>query len=475
MKYKLPFFYDYVLPNTVMPNALAPEMGVVNYIHTMYSNRLKTESFFDEDLDLEKNPMERMFGNSFGHWPNSVRMNGSHIRSRCFDNRVDIYENSVYFGKQQQHRDGFQRYIYPIKVTPHFNKFIGVDFVGSKLNGEYFWKHISAEVLQDLRERKAIVFLDWVNENFIEQTEFADFHNGLKYSGIPKEQIVLAINSFNAQEVYESWFAPEQRQLEVRSFPFLLCNMSWHYAVHSDRRMTEQSFYESKNRIRKHYFVFPNRRARDHRVAMLHKLATDGLLEKGDWSFLDKIPIDHGTAVSRNLNVNRDHDKINKLHEQLPHSLEAEEGSHFLSVSGWGDMHSKPSESSYFYLASETYTHGVYKSFTEKVFKPLANFQPLLFMAFPGALVELRKLGFKSFSPFINESYDEEHDLSKRLHMIAAEVNRLCSMSKEEIHTWYWSMEDILIHNHRHLMEIYKNEPISLKFMQELHQRVTQW
>jgi hypothetical protein len=59
--------------------------------------------------------------------------------------------------------------------------------------------------------------------------------------------------------------------------------------------------------------------------------------------------------------------------------------------------------------------------------------------------------------------------------MIAAEVDRLCSMSKEEIHNWYWSMEDILVHNHRHLMEIYKNEPISLKFIEELHQRVTQW
>jgi hypothetical protein len=458
-----------------MPNALAPEMGVVNYIHTMYSNRLKTESFFDEDLDLEKNPMERMFGKSYGHWPNSVRMNGSHVRAPCFHSRLDIYENSVYFGKQTQHADGFQRYVYPIKVTPHFNKFTGFDQVGSKLNGEYFWKHISAEVLQDLRERKAIVFLDWVNENFIENSEYKELHHGLKYSGIPKEQIILAVNSFNAQQVYESWFTPEERQLQVRSFPFLLCNMSWHYAANPDRRMTEQSFNASRDQIRKHCFVFPNRRARDHRVAMLHKLAADDLLDKGDWSFLDQMTVDHGTSVSRNLNIVLDQERTDKLYQQLPHSLETEPDSKYLTVSGWGDMHSKQSENSYLYIASETYVHGEYRSFTEKVFKPLANFQPFLFIAFPGALEQLKRLGFKTFAPFIDESYDRETDLSRRIHMIAAEVARICAMSKEELHNWYWSMEDTLIYNHRHLLEIYKNEPMTLGVIQELHQKVTSW
>jgi hypothetical protein len=31
-------------------------------------------------------------------------------------------------------------------------------------------------------------------------------------------------------------------------------------------------------------------------------------------------------------------------------------------------------------------------------------------------------------------------------------------MSKEEMHEWYWGMEEILIHNHTHFLEIWKNE-----------------
>jgi hypothetical protein len=30
-------------------------------------------------------------------------------------------------------------------------------------------------------------------------------------------------------------------------------------------------------------------------------------------------------------------------------------------------------------------------------------------------------------------------------------------MTKEEIHNWYWSMEEILIHNHNHHLSIHKN------------------
>ena len=78
----LPFFYDYVFPNVILPNALPPEMGVVNYMHTLYSNRLDTESFFDQDLELELNPMQRMFGNTFGDWPNSIRNGGSFLMQK---------------------------------------------------------------------------------------------------------------------------------------------------------------------------------------------------------------------------------------------------------------------------------------------------------------------------------------------------------------------------------------------------------
>ena len=59
--------------------------------------------------------------------------------------------------------------------------------------------------------------------------------------------------------------------------------------------------------------------------------------------------------------------------------------------------------------------------------------------------------GFKTFRPWIDESYDEEENHEKRLMMIVEEVKRLCQ-SKKDIHKMYYEMKDVLIHNKKHLL-----------------------
>jgi hypothetical protein len=408
---KLPLFYDFVLPSAPLPNALPPELGIVNYIHALHSNKLQSESYFDQDLEKEVNPMNQLFGNSLGHWPSSVLMGGTYLSSPCYQDILQLNFDSVYFGKRYTNK-----YIYPIKVTLHFDKFTGVDRMGSKLNGEYFWKHISPEVLKDVYSGRAIIFLDWANENFITKEEFINLHTCLASSGIPKEQIILTVNSFNAQEVYESWFTPEQRQLEVKNFPHIMTHMSHTYASRPSTYLDIEGFLKTRSTLRKNNFVFPSRRARPHRIAMLHKMATDGLLDRGDWSFLDAMTSDNGYFESTQIfDINRD--VINDLHKIIPHSLDSEPYKAFLNTSGWGDLSGNMHKHSYLYIASETYVQGEYKSLTEKVFKPLANLQPFIFIAFPGALAQLQKLGFKTFSPFIDETYDSEQDYKTRMQM----------------------------------------------------------
>jgi hypothetical protein len=113
-----------------------------------------------------------------------------------------------------------------------------------------------------------------------------------------------------------------------------------------------------------------------------------------------------------------------------------------------------------------------YKFVTEKVFKPLVHFQPFLFLSYPGALKELQALGFRTFHPYIDESYDTEPDEVVRFNLIYKEIARLCSMSKEELHSWYWSMEDILVHNHWHSLTLHNNEPYALKALKYLQDKL---
>jgi len=468
MKYTLPFFYDYIFANVILPNAMPPEMGVVNYLHTMFSNRLKQQSYFDERFDDENSPWRLMFGHKLGHMPSTLWNNGSYLRMPCFNKLVTIEEDAVYFGKQKR-----AKYIYPIKITLHFEKFTGTDDVGSRLNGEYFWKHISEETLQDVKNKNAMIFIDWSNENFIEHHQYVDFHDCLRRSGIPPSQVVLAVNSFNAQEVYENWFSPEQRRMEVRNLPFLLSNISHYYNTHPESCIDQFYWHAKQNVYRKNYFVFPIRRAREHRIGLLYKLAQVGVLDKGDWSALERpMTAEHILHIASNFNCEPNYDIAKNLSSAIPKSLEDETDRSFNTVHGWNDPHCLPMKNSYFYIASETYTHGVYKSLTEKVFKPLANYQPFLFMAYPGALQVLRDLGFKTFSPFIDESYDMESDHIKRMNLIVDEVKRLCSMPLEEIHAWYWGMKDTLLHNRNHLLSIYENERHAEEFVKFLSEKV---
>ena len=76
--YILPFFYDYVFPNFILPNALNNEFGIINYLHTLYSNKLKQNCYSDMG---QYSVTEHMFDNNLGRWPTSLRHNGTHLKS----------------------------------------------------------------------------------------------------------------------------------------------------------------------------------------------------------------------------------------------------------------------------------------------------------------------------------------------------------------------------------------------------------
>jgi hypothetical protein len=69
---------------------------------------------------------------------------------------------------------------------------------------------------------------------------------------------------------------------------------------------------------------------------------------------------------------------------------------------------------------------------TEKTYKALASSKPFISFAAPFFMEELKNLGYKTFSPYIDESYDQEVDNLKRLQMISSEVKRICSLNESE-------------------------------------------
>jgi len=69
---------------------------------------------------------------------------------------------------------------------------------------------------------------------------------------------------------------------------------------------------------------------------------------------------------------------------------------------------------------------------SEKFYKTVSCKRPFIAYATPYFLEQVRELGFKTFSPYINESYDLELDHNKRADMIVSEVERISNLSNDE-------------------------------------------
>jgi len=93
---------------------------------------------------------------------------------------------------------------------------------------------------------------------------------------------------------------------------------------------------------------------------------------------------------------------------------------------------------------------------TEKIFKPIVSRRPFILVAAPGNLGYLRSYGFRTFDRWIDESYDNESDPDRRMQLIVAEINKLCSLSHTQLLQMHHEMQEVLEYNHQHFYTNFK-------------------
>jgi hypothetical protein len=84
---------------------------------------------------------------------------------------------------------------------------------------------------------------------------------------------------------------------------------------------------------------------------------------------------------------------------------------------------------------------------SEKIFKPIGMKHPFIVVSNPKTLELLRTLGYKTFSPWIDESYDLIEDDAERLLAIAKETKRLCELSPQELTEFLTNCKEICEYN----------------------------
>lgn len=92
-------------------------------------------------------------------------------------------------------------------------------------------------------------------------------------------------------------------------------------------------------------------------------------------------------------------------------------------------------------------------NYSEKTYQAIQYKRPFILAAPPNTLKYLKEQGFKTFSEFWDESYDDEYDHGKRLIKIFDLIDYIGNKSIEELTEILKQMEDILEFNYNHFKE----------------------
>ena len=341
--------------------------------------------------------------------------------------------------------------------------------------------YISDKAKQYLKDGTLKLYFGLIQEAFVNDNEIIAIHNEMKKYKM--ENGIVAVNDFLAEKRYKNWCKKNEERVRFGVVVFShslfeksyevyellkqhqVYDMANEYEKHTSSAMSYNEFLTTKESKREKHLLCLNRRQREHRLATLCVLSKNNLLKNNSVSFQFTMDTDVHTPyylegiINDNKRYNDyklEYEKLKEMKYQYvdyPIAMEAKDGIHH----GYGWENHKPYLDTYFSIVTETAFLSPTGYVSEKTWKPMAFFHPFILVGSPGSLKFMREYGFKTFSPFIDESYDEVRNPAKRFKLIENEIVRLGKMSKQEIHDWYWSMEDILVHNFNLFKEYGKN------------------
>lgn len=297
---------------------------------------------------------------------------------------------------------------------------------------------------------------------FIRTHNFSEFNFAITSSAIPT---VENINYYRGHCKRFDW-------VEVPVYFF----NAWE--MHSARLIRDSNspynLIDNTPRIKQKKFLCYNRNVKPHRLYLTTEIIKRGLLDKGHvsnyfeydqhefilWSLHETLPnktVDIIKTLSdyRHLfPIDLGLTSVNEFDTDRFITLDMRDINHFNDV--------------YFGIVTETkYATDDYSSqnrlnsdlsldchfLTEKTWKFIAARKPFLLAAFPNSLRMLRQMGYKTFHPFIDETYDSIEDNELRLEYITNEVERLCSFTDEQWMEWQYQVNQIVDYNYNKLSQ----------------------
>jgi len=384
------------------------------------------------------------------------------------DNNIELF--SLLSQKVDRvERNDVEKYITVIDLST-FSDGQSYDLIFKTIETEVEENYHFNLIYKDLLNKKTCLFfffrenIDFNNEFFFKLNELVE---KIKIS---KKQL-----HFTSLGYYYDGFSNDE--YKILHTPYYAFNTCWWSYNRAKRLVDFYRFYNeySKTFLRQRHFVCTNNRIRHFRTWTLWSLFENNLLDKGYVSYLANsndtnnnykfedflLDIKHSLAKDSQHKFSTDElKKLKSFFNLLPIECDTKQkmniSNHQSGMAIQGVL-----LNSYLNIITESHADYVKNKresifITEKTWKPILAHQPFIVIGQQKHLYALKKLGFKTFEKYIDESYDEKIGVEK-YETIKKEITRICSMEKNHLDRMYWDMMDILEYNADYFLQMFEN------------------
>lgn len=327
------------------------------------------------------------------------------------------------------------------------------------------------------------LFFNHTEEGEFTREHVEKFTEEINKRKIDYNKVIFGTACYNAKEVFNKYSPKLSENLKILFHNWALrsCAGHWYnikedsnYKFYADIPHTESIVLEGdidSSKLRKNKFLSFNNKVRNHRIMFLSILNNLKELDSNLISYDIRDNLKLSIQKTKDL-IFQNTDGISDIStrwtsvENIDTLVQTVDIENIRSARGHGWDRKEVYLDSYINLTTETLFFEDCYYMSEKIFKPIANLQPFINIGSPYTLRELRKLGFKTFSDFWDESYDEETNPIKRMEKIEKLIIWLSEMSMDEIHQLYHKMLPISIYNQNKLFEYENHRKIDKDFLQ---------
>lgn len=431
-------------------------------IHPWHTHPLK-EGGFDGNYEFIDELSEKL-GITFPYYRDNMESKEVmdclvKLKSQSFEIFLDhnIYRHKIFSLDEIRNKD--INYIYPIVVY------------NNALFDDYDSIDIDSTVINDAKNGKCKICFLQPTEGFFGQDDenYAWFDRLSKKYGLDGSNLYMITTNFIAKtrnEILISNGVISDKSYTILDYTYFGTNLWFHEPGRVTdpeskvlgRKKLSLSIKWSLTEKKKYHFLNFNRIPKLHRVLLYGFLNSHEIFKDKFISSLGGISVDHKDEYYNWVvnSVPEEYEWKNKIkryyrgHDSREHYWYDEPD---LENNKANNLNSQAHKDSFINIVSESLTHQTTVFFSEKIYKPIFVAQPFILMGNPRSLEVLRSQGYKTFSKWWDESYDQELDFYKRMNKIFDVMKEIASWDTEKCFEITQQMLPTLIHNFNVLMK----------------------